>query len=137
MKKNLKERIEKANVSFNHAFPVSCMPLSYYYWGASILSKKRYLNWNYNKIIERDIPKTWKKEIHKLDLANMVEQVDSSLSWRDVDEIWDDEDKKTYDEKVDEDYRLLYQLIIEPFYEIYKEEGDKKYDKTNDCERNI
>ena len=119
MKKSLKERIEKINDSLDNAFPASCMPIKYYYFGAAILSKKRYFNWLYNKILENDVPEKLKKDMYKVNISLMAYLADSG------------------DEVTEDDYRLMHQLIIEPFYEIYKEEGDKKYDKTNDCEGNI
>lgn len=119
MKKSLKNRIVKVNDSLDDVFPVSCMPIKYYYYGVSILSKKLYFNWIHNKIIKNDVPEKWKNGNYKVNISLLVYLAGAG-------------------EKVTEDdYRLIYQLIIEPFYEIYKEEGDKKYDKTNDCERNI
>ena len=71
-------------------------------------------------------------ESSEIDITNMVDQAYNIFESTDMDEMLEEKQ-----DKIEEEYRLMYQLIIEPFYEIYKAEGDKKYGKTNDCERNI
>lgn len=122
MKKPLRERIKDSDTTLNNVFPVFKVPVSYYYLGAALLARSRYLNWVYQKKI------LYHQSKWKFDLVVMTRFAKDLIESEELEER-------------DEGYKLMYYLIIAPFNEINLKKGEKKYVKydenTNDSERNL
>lgn len=93
--KKPKDKIDKTSI--NELFPVFKMPISLFYLGVSMITNRKYFDWFYKRKIEK---------YETLDLVNMVNFTNEMIELA---------KNKKEAEKLDQ---LLFQLIIEPFYEL-------------------
>ncbi|WP_075721093.1 hypothetical protein [Roseburia sp. 499] len=113
------ERISTECSTINELFPIAGISITYYFTGAILLAKSRYLTWTYHRKIA-DFQE-------QIDLVNAIEEA-----------LWYVHSQDEIEQNTG--YEALYYLMIQPFVEIYhsqkeREENENVY--TNDIKRNL